>query len=186
MTLTLISNKKKNIRNIAAALLLKQSCSISTLANFLGNIVSSFEAVPNGKLYYRNIEQQKIEALKTSKGNFDLNIKQLSSASLSEIKWWHKHIMHAKLSIKPTNIGYVIYTDASESGWGAHDGINSIGERWSDDKIHYHINVLELLSIELALKAFLKDSNKKHVRIFSDNTTAVAYINKQGGIKSLS
>ena len=186
MTLTLISNKKKNIRNIAAALLLKQSCSISTLANFLGNIVSSFEAVPNGKLYYRNIEQQKIEALKTSKGNFDLNIKQLLSASLSEIKWWHKHTMHAKLSIKPTNIGYVIYTDASESGWGAHDGINSIGERWSDDKIHYHINVLELLSIELALKAFLKDSNKKHVRIFSDNTTAVAYINKQGGIKSLS
>ena len=186
MTLTLISNKKENIRNIAAALLLKQSCSIRTLASFLSNIVSSFEAVPNGKLYYRNIEQQKIEALKTSKGNFDINIKQLSSASLSEIKWWHRHIMHAKLSIKPTNIGYVIYTDASESVWGAHDGINSIGERWSDDKIHYHINVLELLSIELALKAFLKDSNKKHVRIFSDNTTAVAYINKQGGIKSLS
>ena len=30
------------------------------------------------------------------------------------------------------------------------------------------------------------DSNKKHVRIFSDNTTAVTYINKQGDIKSLS
>ena len=42
------------------------------------------------------------------------------------------------------------------------------GERWSDDEIHYHINVLELLAIELALKAFLKDSNKKHVRIVSD------------------
>ena len=38
----------------------------------------------------------------------------------------------------------------------------------------------------MALKAFLKDSNKKHVRIFSDNTTAVTYINTQGGIKSLS
>ena len=128
MTLTLISNKKENIRNIAAVLLLKQSSSIRTLASFLGNIVSSFEAVPNGNLFYRNIEQQKIEALKTSKGNFDINIKQLSSASLSEITWWRKHIMHAKLSIKPTpDIDYVIYTGASESDWGAHDDINSIG-----------------------------------------------------------
>ena len=179
--------KERKHKNIAAALLLKQSCSIRTLASFLGNIVSFFETVPNGKLYYRNIEQQKIEALKTSKGNFDIKIKQLSSASLSEIKWWHNHIMHAKLSIKQTpNIDYAINTDASESGWGTHDGIISIEGRWSYDEIHYHINVLELLAIELALKAFLKDCNKKQVRIFSDNTTVATYINKQGGTKSLS
>ena len=65
MTLTLTSKKNENIRNIAETLLLKQSCSIRTFASFLGNIFYSFEAVPHGKLYYRNIEQQKIEALKT-------------------------------------------------------------------------------------------------------------------------
>ena len=44
-------------------------------------------------------------------------MKQLSSASLSEIKCWHNHIMHAKLFIKPTpDIDYVIYNDASKSG----------------------------------------------------------------------
>ena len=62
MTLTLKSNEKENIRNIAVVLLLKQSCSIRTLASFLGNIVSSFETLPNGKLYYRSIDQQKTEA----------------------------------------------------------------------------------------------------------------------------
>ena len=31
----------------------------------------------------------------------------------------------------------------------------------SNVEILYHINVSELLAIELALKAFLKDSNKK-------------------------
>ena len=37
--------------------------------------------------------------------------------------------MHAKLSIKPTpDNDYVIYADASESGWGAHDDIYSIEE----------------------------------------------------------
>ena len=129
--------------------------------------ISSFEAVPNGKLYYRNIEQQKIEALKVSKGNFAINIEQLSSAFLSELNWWHNHIMHTKLSTKPTpDIDCIIFTDTSESGWGAHGDINSIVGQWSDYEIHYHINVLGLLAIELSLKAFLKDSNKKHVKIF--------------------
>ena len=50
-----------------------------------------------------------------------------------------------------------MYTDASGSDWGAHDGINSTGGRWSDDEIHYHINVLELLVIELVLEAFPKE-----------------------------
>ena len=36
--------------------------------------------------------------------------------------------MHGKLFIKLTpDLDYVIYNDASESGWGAHDGITSIG-----------------------------------------------------------
>ena len=75
MTLTLTSKKKQNIKNIAAVLLFKQSCSIRTLASFLGNIVLSFEAAPNEKLYYRKTEQQKVEVLKTSRGNFDIKIK---------------------------------------------------------------------------------------------------------------
>ena len=56
-TLTLISKKKKKTRYIVAVLLIKQSCIIRTLASFLGNIVSSFEVVIIGKLYYRNNEQ---------------------------------------------------------------------------------------------------------------------------------
>ena len=102
MALTITFKKKENIRNIAAALLLKQSCSIRTLASFLENIFLSFETVADGKLYYRNIEPQKIEEFKTSKVNFDIKIKQLSTASLTEIKWWHNNRMYTKLSIKPT------------------------------------------------------------------------------------
>ena len=112
--------------------------------------------------------------MKTSKDNFDINIKQLLSASLSGIKSWHNLTMHAMLCIKPPDIDYVIFTDAIESGWEAHDGITSIVGQWSDNEICYHIKILELLAIKLVLKAFLiKDSNKKHVRICSDNITAV-------------
>ena len=83
MALILTSEKKEKMKNIAATLLLKQCCSIRSCTSFLGNMISSFEAVLNTKLYYRNIEQKQIEALKRSKANFDIKIKQLSSASLS-------------------------------------------------------------------------------------------------------
>ena len=51
MTLTLTSKNKENKRNIAEALLLKQSCSIRTLASFLGNIVSWEIYFPHFKLH---------------------------------------------------------------------------------------------------------------------------------------
>ena len=71
----------------------------------------------------------KNEALRTSMGNFDIKIKQLSSASLSELKWRQSHIIPANLSTKPTrNIYCIINTDASESGWGVHSCVASIGE----------------------------------------------------------
>ena len=57
---------------------------------------------------------------------------------------------------------------------------------WYEDITHYHINISELLAIRLALKVFLKDSNRKHVRILSDNITMVTYISNQGGRKLLS
>ena len=50
--------------------------------------------------------------------------------------------------------------------------------------MYHQINVLELLEIELTPEAFLKDLCKQYIRMFSDNTTAVTDINKQGGIKS--
>ena len=47
-----------------------------------------------------------------------------------------------------------------------------------------HINFLELKAAFLAVKAYLGKNEYKHIRIRSDNSTAIAYINHMGGIKS--
>ena len=47
-----------------------------------------------------------------------------------------------------------------------------------------HINYLELLAIFYALKAFCKNIKSVHVQILSDNSSAIAYLNYMGGIKS--
>ena len=47
-----------------------------------------------------------------------------------------------------------------------------------------HINSLELLAAFLCLKSFCKNKSGIHVLLRWDNSTAVAYINKKGGMVS--
>ena len=77
----------------------------------------------------------------------------------------------------------VINTDVSLEGWGAHDEIIATGGRWLDSEADAHINVLELQAILLGLKSLAK-TNKPHIRILTDNTTAMAYIRNMGGTRS--
>ena len=53
-----------------------------------------------------------------------------------------------------------------------------LAKRYDDVMMKYitKLNVLKLLATELVLKAFLNDSNKKHVRVFSGNSTVMTYI----------
>ena len=49
----------------------------------------------------------------------------------------------------------------------------------------YHINYLELKAIYLAVIAYRHSWEFcKHIRVRSDNTTAIAYINNMGGLVS--
>ena len=56
---------------------------------------------------------------------------------------------------------------------------------WPPQLIHKHINYLELLAVFLALKHFLSFIRGRHVLVKTDNSTVVAYINRQGGTRSL-
>jgi ribonuclease HI len=79
---------------------------------------------------------------------------------------------------------YVVHTDASLEGWGAHCTHLHAQGRWSNLERSLHINILELKAVLHAVKAFAKFLINKPVQIATDNTTVVAYINKQGGTHS--
>ena len=55
----------------------------------------------------------------------------------------------------------------------------------SSREVHLHLNHLELLAITKAFQAFESLLVSQVVRIATDNTMAVSYINKQGGTHSL-
>ena len=78
----------------------------------------------------------------------------------------------------------LIFTEALNAGWGAHLGQNAIGGLWSLLEKHLHISLLEMKVVLLALQFFKANCKNNQVLITSDNTSVVAYINKQGGMKS--
>ena len=79
----------------------------------------------------------------------------------------------------------MIETDASQQGWGAVCKEVRTGGLWSQNERLLHINCLELLAGAFAVKCFAKNQICLHVRLGMDNTTAIAYLNKLGGTRSL-
>ena len=68
--------------------------------------------------------------------------------------------------------------------WGAVSGSLSASGRWSQSESEHHINYLELLASFHALQCFVSNLRSIHVRLAVDNSTAVAYINNMGGVRS--
>ena len=77
-----------------------------------------------------------------------------------------------------------IFTDASKEGWGTHLEENTRRGTWSLPKSKLHINYRELKVVFLALKEFKEFCSDKRILVATDNTTVVAYINKEGGMRS--
>ena len=187
MTVTLTSEKKERIKTKGIGLLYThKNITIRMVSSFIGNLTASFEAVPYGRLYYRHLEYCKTEALKASKYDFKGPC-LLSTKAKIEIAWWIDNIDSSYADIKKVpNIDITIHTDASKhlgGGWGASDGIHEdINGRWTLDEQESSINFLELKAIKLAIQSYAPVYNNcRHIRIMSDNTSAIAYINKQGG-----
>jgi hypothetical protein len=79
-----------------------------------------------------------------------------------------------------------MFTDASNFGWGAH--VNEVDlttkGTWSQEESKISINILELKAILLCVKDFRNHLKNQSVSLFSDISTVVASIRKQGGTHS--
>ena len=90
---------------------------IREVAQIVGKLVSSFPAVLQGPLYYRNLERDKTSALACNNGNFDAKI-TISAQGISELQWWATNVRNAFKPTSHSQPSLVITTDASLQGWG--------------------------------------------------------------------
>ena len=128
----------------------------------IGCIVACFPAVLVGPLHYRSLEHAKDEALKVSRGNFDVMM-EISADMKVELAWWAANIRSQSKLILETTPEVTITSDASMDGWGGAYMDRKVGGRWDEREQTNHINYLELLGAFFVLKSFRKYIEGKHV-----------------------
>ncbi|KAI8432501.1 hypothetical protein MSG28_004882 [Choristoneura fumiferana] len=181
LSLSVPQEKQLKIREKINSFKNKSTCKIRDFAQILGLLNSLCPAIPYGWLYTKILEREKYLALLDSDGNYD-NKMSLSTMIFQELDWWLDNINKHNLT-KTFNFKIEIHTDASNSGWGAVCGTETASGSWSATEKNYHINYLELKAALLGLQCFTSNIHDCEVLLRVDNTTAVAYINKMGGIQ---
>ena len=101
------------------------------------------------------------------------------------LRWWleESNVLSGQ-PLHPLKHALQIFTDASKEGWGAHLNERTARGTWSIPESRLHVNHLELKTVFLAIKEFQHLCSNNIVLVATDNTTVVAYINKEGGMKS--
>ena len=162
------------------SMMLDPVCPVRKFMSLIGLLTATEKQVHLGRLHMRPIQWH-------LKNNWRVpeSLEKMIPVPKSlhpHLRWWleESNVLLGQ-PLHPLKHTLQILTDASNEGWGAHlDGHTARGT-WSLPESKLHINHLELKAVFLALKEFRTLVCNKTVLIATDNTTVVAYINKEGG-----
>ncbi|MEE4247251.1 MAG: hypothetical protein V2I33_17700, partial [Kangiellaceae bacterium] len=156
---------------------------IRLLASLLGSLNFAADyACPIGRIFLREAEMQKVEALGKNSEDFDAFVR-LSQPAIDDLSHWlHARLLHQSCSIADPVPELTLRTDASQRGWGMQlvEREVACGGRWTNSETG-SINFLELLAVQRALSACEAELMNCCVLLQSDNVTCVAHLNNFGG-----
>lgn len=182
MTLTLPDDKRCRIKTKAHKYLRKKTCTIRQFAEFLGLLTSACPAVRYGWVHTKLFEREKYLALQKNQDNYNKRM-TLSENLKPDLVWWRDNIDSAYAPFRNNNYCTEIFSDSSLTGWGASCGSEVANGHWKTSELSLHINTLELKAAFYGLKIFASDLNHRDILLRIDNTTAIAYINRMGGVQ---
>ena len=150
----------------------------------LGHLASLEQLVPHGRLRMRSLQWHLKSQWSPESDPPSLPV-ALPEEARRDLSWWmvRDHLLVGVRFGTPAPDLH-LYSDASSSGWGAHLLDQNVSGVWSAQEKLLHINLLEMKALFLALQAFQEDVAGHHVTAMCDNSTVVAYVNKQGGTVS--
>ncbi len=151
----------------------------------LGHMASAAAVTPLGLLHMRPLQHwlhSRVPRWAWRRGTLRVGISQQCRSSLSP--WTDLAFLRAGVPLEQVSRHTVVTTDASSTGWGATCNGQAASGLWTGPRLLWHINCLELWAVHLALRQFRPLLLGKHVLVRTDNTAAVSYINRLGGIRS--
>ena len=165
-----------------------EEASLEEIQSIVGTLGSTTECIAAIRLRLNALIEMQNKALHSRSGQTPFTDK-----AISDLRWWRSNLERKNgKPIFPPLVDITFDVDASNKGLGAillGEGEVHKAHRFFSEEDPTHINERELLAAEYGLKAF---TNKlcwkdKRIRIRTDNTVALSYINKMGGkVPSLS
>lgn len=155
-------------------------------AGIMGKMTSMIPAIGDALLHIRYLQRDLARTLKIHHQNWDSKF-QLSQEGKQELEWWLTHIQARNgLPIRKvlTQPKLTIHVDASDTGWGITSTALKTTGQWTAREREQSINVRELTAILFALKLHAQKFQNSHIRIFTDNMTALKYSARSGGTAS--
>jgi hypothetical protein len=151
----------------------------------LGVMASAEKTIPMGKAYSRECQTALRRQWTLDVDHHEQWI-ELTRESKWELDWWStpNHFFRGS-PVTPREVTAHLFTDASTQGWGAHLDWKLASGLWTEEETQWHINLLELEAVVRSLKYWKAALRGSAVLVASDNTTVVAYINHQGGTRSV-
>ncbi|XP_038146283.1 uncharacterized protein LOC119786801 [Cyprinodon tularosa] len=163
---------------------LHRSVQFRLCLRLLGLMASAILVIGLGHLHMRNF-QRWVASLRMDPVHHGARRITVTADCITALRCWRAlSFLTQGVPMGTVSSRKVVTTDASLSGWGGiHEGM-SVRGRWSQALQRLHINFLELSAVFLSLRHFLPFLSGHHVLVRTDNTTTVAYINRQGGLRS--
>lgn len=173
------------IIQLCSKVLKTPSSSAVTWQRLLGHLASILDLVPFALMFMRLLQLHLASFFCQGRDLPSCQIPLSPSVIPHLLRWTSEKFLTQGNSFAPPPPEIALYTDASLSGWGAHLDHHQASGIWSLPPSSLpHINILELKAVALALEAFCSQVQGQRVRVFTDNSTVVAYVNHQGGVKS--
>ncbi|KAG8548674.1 hypothetical protein GDO81_024604 [Engystomops pustulosus] len=161
----------------------KHDCSIRDVMRLLGQLTACIQAVQWSQAHTRRLQNWVLSMWDKNPAHLDWKIKIPAEIKDALVWWTHPEYLEKGVTWHPWPL-LSIQTDASLTGWGANiEGSLAQGE-WPLSIQNRSSNYRELRAVWEALKTRGDLLKSRHVKIYSDNVTTVAYLRHQGGTRN--
>lgn len=171
------------VSQLISTRLAEPKITIRKAMSLLGLLTATIPAVPWAQIRSRPLQLQILHTWDRKNCNLDQDF-FLSDETRGSLQWW---LIEGNLQVGVPwrKVGLkILTTDASQTGWGAHIGHHYFQGHWGPHMKSRSSNFRELAAILRGIQEARDLLTGFHVQIRSDNSTAVAYVNKQGGTRN--
>ncbi|KAL0152047.1 hypothetical protein M9458_052651, partial [Cirrhinus mrigala] len=185
MTACLTNERTQSVLSCLKSFRHKTVVPLKTFQRLLGHMAATAAVTPLGLLHMRPLQRwlhDRVPRWAWHRGTLRIGVSPQCRRLFSP--WSDPAFLRAGVPLGQVSRHVVVHTDASTTGWGAVCNGQAASGSWTGPRLLWHINCLELLAVLLALRRFLPMLRHKHVLVRTDNTATVAYINRQGGLRS--